>query len=118
MPLRLRETKSPNMVDIGIISLVVSGAVALISLLTFVNTISAKRETDIGKLARSVDVDNQLVFVKKDVITIISKLEDHGQKISNLQVSYAVLSTQMTTQLKEVEKLSDKINDLGSWHDS
>lgn len=97
--------------DIGIISLVISTVVAAISILSFINTISVKKEGDLSKLARATDVDSQLILVRKDINTILSKLEDHGMKISLLQISEAVLKNQMATELRELEKLGDKIDE-------
>lgn len=100
--------------DIGIISIIVSGLVASITALNFINTISVRKEAGLDKFARTAAVDNELIILRKDIAIIHLKLEDHGQKISNLQINVAVTASQMGGQLKELERLVDKVEELKS----
>jgi predicted nuclease with TOPRIM domain len=79
--------------------------------LNFLNTMSVRKEAGLDKFAKAAAVDNELIVIRKDIADIDSKLEDHGQKISNLQVGSAVLNSQVSAQLREVEKLGDKLDE-------
>jgi predicted nuclease with TOPRIM domain len=97
--------------DIGLVSLIVSGFVASVTALNFLNTMSVRKEAGLDKFAKAAAVDNELIVIRKDIADVYAKLEDHGQKISNLQVGHAVLNSQVGAQLREVEKLGDKLDE-------
>lgn len=101
--------------DISAISLVVSCLVATISVLNFFNTKSVQKEAGMEKFARSTSVDNDLQAIRKDIKDIDQKLEDHGGELGILKIDSAVLESQMTAMLREVEKLDEKIDE---WRDN
>jgi predicted nuclease with TOPRIM domain len=97
--------------ETGTISLVISGFVAVITVLKFVSSMAARKEANDDKFAKADAVTNHFTLIKNDIAHIEEKMEDHGQKISNLQVGGAVLSSQVAAQLREVEKLGDKLDE-------
>ena len=97
--------------ETGTISLVISGFVAVITVLKFISSMAAKKEANDEKFARVESVNNQFTLIKNDIVHLEESMEDHGQKISNLQVGGAVLSSQVAAQLREVEKLGDKLDE-------
>ncbi len=93
--------------DIAFISLIVAGVVASLQLLNYVNNRSIAKETSTDKFAKAAE----LLSIGEEINDITSKLEDHTAKISALQSAAAVLISQMNQQIREVEKLSDKLDD-------
>ncbi len=96
--------------ETGTISLIVSGLVGAVTVLNFLNTISARKEAGLDKFAKAEGVSNELSTIRADLQQQADKLEDHGQKLSNLQVESAVLGSQMGAQLRAIEKINDKID--------
>ncbi len=93
------------------VSLVISGLIGVMTVLKFISSLAAKKEASDDKFAKAEAVTAIFTAVKKDISDIEDKLDDHGQKISNLQVGGAVLSSQVAAQLREVEKLGDKLDE-------
>lgn len=97
--------------EIGTVSLIISGGVAIITVLKFVASMVARKEASDDKFAKADAVSHQFIAMKSDIAHLEEKVEDQGQKISNLQVGGAVLSSQVAAQLREVEKLGDKLDE-------
>ncbi len=97
--------------ETGTISLVISGFVAFITILKFISSMVARKEANDDKFAKADAVTQQFTIIKNDIVHLEERSEDHGQKINNLQVGSAVLSSQVAAQLREVEKLGDKLDE-------
>lgn len=113
--------------DTGIVSLIISGLVAAITVAKFLFSLVIRKESVEEKFAKAEtildikknisDIEDKfakietLIDVKKDISDIEDKLEDYGAKIGNLQMQGAVLNSQMTAQLRELEKLGNKLDE-------
>ena len=93
------------------ISLVLSVFAAIITGLKFFIDILTRKEVTEDKFAKNHTVNSEFSIIKKDIIDIENKLEDHGAKIGQLHIQGAVLNSQVSAQLRELEKLGNKIDE-------
>ena len=100
--------------DIGTVSLIVSGFATTITALSFLNTIGVRKEAAHEKLARAGDVENQLLLIRAEIRDTNARAEENSKQISLLQRQGDVLESEVSSQLKAVEKLTDKID---QWRD-
>ena len=105
--------------DLGIISIAIAIGVGLLQLLNYLNTKSVRKEVSLDKFAKADGVTLELTNIRAAITRIETKLEDHGEKISELRTQSAVCSNQhrhtsdnMESQLEALEKLVRKLEDL------
>ncbi len=98
--------------DTGVIGLLLAGTVGAIQLLTYISTRTLRKEVSEEKFAKADGVTNELTFIRSDIGDLEEKLDDHGSKISGLQMASAVLISQMQAQISALEKLNDKLDEL------
>lgn len=100
------------MIDLGMISLAIALGVGLLQLLNYLNTRSVRHENTADRFAKADGVALELNSIRIDISGVENKVENHSAQIALLQSACAVLVSQMTYQIRELEKLDDKLEDL------
>ncbi len=100
------------MIELGFIALGVSVIGGGVQLLNYLNVRAVRKEASTERYAKADGVASELAVIRGDVVDCEDKLEDHSAKISALQSASAVLCSQMNAQIRELEHLSDKLDDL------
>jgi len=89
--------------DIGIISLIISGIVASIQIINFVASRQAQSENKLSVFAKAVDIRIELDSIKE----VSSSLQD---KIIELDKKMDVLTERVDNEIRTTSKLLDKLD--------
>jgi hypothetical protein len=102
--------------DMSIISLSVSGIVALIQVVNFFETRSAKKEAHSAVFAKAHDVKVIFDGMEKKVTTDITELkkicDEHSKSIHSQNVDISVLKTQVIGMDKSLDHIIDTLDSM------
>ena len=105
--------------DFTSISLLLSGAVAIIQFLTYLHAKVDRKETLQNKYSKAADVELQISTLKSDIDNIHTKLDTQQLIINNIENenSVCIMEHKHSKEnneniLRGLERLADKLEDL------